>query len=156
MNRKIKIVTGEIQSGKTTSLFSFANLHKSTDGILAPIVNDRRKLYHISSKTMKELEIYQQSKKTISVGKYFFLKDSFIWANQKLIESFLKSPNWLIIDEIGKLELLSEGLHAATKRILYERNKSETTIILVIRDYLLDKALKHYSISDEVYDILEL
>ncbi len=156
MNNKIKIVTGKIKSGKTTSLFRFMNLQKSVDGILAPIVNDKRRLYHISSKTVKDFEVDHQNENTISVGKYFFLKDSFNWANEKLIESYIKEPDWLIIDEIGKLELQGEGLHTSTKKILGERNKYRTFIILVIRDYLLEESLKDYNISEGDYDILKL
>jgi nucleoside-triphosphatase THEP1 len=156
MNKKIRIVTGKIQSGKTTSLFRFANSQKSIDGILSPIVNCKRRLYHISSKTVKDFEIDQSSEETISVGKYFFLKKSFKWANSKLLEGFSKSPEWLIIDEIGKLELKGEGFHSATQKILMDKINSNTKIILVIRDYLIEEALKYYNIAHNDYTFLEL
>jgi len=156
VSKIIQIVTGKIQSGKTTRLFKYANSLKSVDGILAPIVNDKRRLYHISSKTVKDFEVDQLNKNTISVGKYFFLKNSFIWANEKLLESFSNSPDYLIIDEIGKIELKGEGLHIAAKKIIEERKKSKTTILLVIRDYLLKEALDYYNIAEEDYSILEL
>jgi nucleoside-triphosphatase THEP1 len=156
MNKKNRIVTGKIQSGKTTSLFRFANSKKSIDGILTPIINGKRRLYHISSKTVKDFEIDQPSEETISVGKYFFLKKSFEWANKKLIDGFSRSPEWLVIDEIGKLELKGEGFHSATQKILIDKINSNTKIILVIRDYLLEEALKHYNIAHNDYTLLEL
>lgn len=153
---KIKIVTGKIQSGKTTSLFKFINENKNTDGILAPIVNNKRTLYHISTKTIKEFEAEKHSANTVSVGKYHFLNESFYWANEKLIESFNSSVKYLIIDEIGKLELRGEGLHKSTQVILNEIKNSDKILILVIRDYLLDEILKYYNITEHEYEVLIL
>jgi len=156
MNRQIRILTGKVQSGKTTGLFTFINTKKSVDGILAPIVNGKRKLYHISSRTIKIFEMDKSSPETVSVGKYFFLNESFEWANKKIIESFHKSPEWLIIDEIGKLELRRKGLHEAAKKIIEERLTFNGKIILVIRDYLLDEVLKFYNISQDDHQIINI
>lgn len=146
MNNKIHIVTGKIQSGKTTRLFEFIKDHKLVDGLLAPIVNDKRKLFHIYSKELKELEVSYADTSTISVGKYRFLKETFVWGNTKLIESYNRVPEWLIIDEIGKLELIGKGLDPAVHQIINSTNNS-TKIVLVIRDYLLDEVIKRYNLS---------
>lgn len=156
MTPKIKIVTGKIHSGKTTSLFKFIGEHKNADGILTPIVNNKRTLYHISTKTIKEFEAVTLSSNTVSVGKYHFLKESFTWANKKIIESFNSSAEYLIIDEIGKLELRGEGFHKSTKEILGKLNNSNSILILVIRDYLLDEILKYYNIMEQDYEVLVL
>ena len=154
--KKIYIVTGKIQTGKTTGLFSFASNNKSVDGILAPIVDGQRRLYHISSKTLKNFEVKEHNNSTVSVGKYLFLSESFNWANSKILESFNNSPDWLIIDEIGKLELKGEGLHRSVESVIKKVDTSTTKIILVIRDYLLNEALELYGISDSDYEILIL
>lgn len=156
MNKRIKIVTGKVQTGKTTRLFTFTHSHDSVDGILAPIVNEKRKLFHLSSRTMKELEVDEPNNNTISIGKYHFIKESFTWANEKLIESFNSYPEWLIIDELGKLELKGEGLHKATSFILKNKSELEINVILVIRDYLFEEMLKYYNISNVEYEILEI
>lgn len=156
MNEKnIYIVTGPIQTGKTTRLFKFVNEHKSIDGILSPIVDEKRHLYHISSHTLKLLEV-PKSNKTIAVGKYHFLKETFNWANEKLIESFNNSPEWLIIDEAGKLEMTNKGLNKAINYTLKNSKNSSTKIVLVIRDYLLNEILKKYKIWENEYKILNL
>lgn len=154
--KKIKIFTGPVQSGKTSKLFAYINQLESVDGILAPIVDDRRMLYHISSKVIKELEVDQKDANTIEVGKYIFLKDSFDWANEKLLSSFKEQPGWLIIDEIGKLELRKEGLHKSCEIILKETYNIKTNLILVVRDYLLDEVMKTYSLSNDQYEIMNL
>lgn len=153
---KIKIVTGRVQSGKTTSLFKFISENKDTDGILSPIVNNKRMLYHISTKTIKEFEAEKHSTDIVSVGKYRFLSDSFDWANQKIIESFNSSVKYIIIDEIGKLELRGEGLHKSAQEIIKEIKNSDKILILVIRDYLLDEILKYYNITEHEYEVLTL
>ncbi len=156
MNKKIKIVTGKIQSGKTTRLFQFINTQKSVDGILSPIVNDKRVLYHISSKAMKKFQVNKSNEDTISIGNYIFLQESFTWANKKLLNGFSANPEYLIIDEIGKLELKGEGFYPAIKKILEQSNNSSTKLILVIRDYLLEDALQFFIIANDQYEILNL
>ena len=153
--RKIYIVTGPIQTGKTTRLFNFIKDKNSVDGILAPVVNNKRALFHISTKQLKILEAENPGEKTITVGKYNFLKEVFDWANKKLLKSFNAKPEWLIIDEVGKLELKNEGLHTAIDEILNTKIKNEIKIILVIRDYLLEQVLAKYKINAKEYKLFE-
>ncbi|MCW8849561.1 MAG: nucleoside-triphosphatase [Melioribacteraceae bacterium] len=156
MSPKIKIVTGPIHSGKTTKLFKFINENKNIDGILAPIVNDKRRLYHISTKTIKDLEVNQESRKTISVGKYHFLNESFDWANKLLLKGFKSNVDIIIIDEIGKLELRGEGLHESVAQIMNNIRDTNKKLVIVIRDYLLEEVLQYYSIGPDNYEILNL
>ena len=153
MNKKIYILTGPIQTGKTTRLFEFIKTKNNVDGILAPVVNDKRVLFHISSNTLKSLEVDTPDNSTITVGKYYFLKSTFDWANKKLIESFNAKPEWLIIDEVGKLELKQKGLHPAISFILNFEGNLKTKIILVVRDSLLDEVIKIYNIKYEMINI---
>ncbi|MEE9430439.1 MAG: nucleoside-triphosphatase [Melioribacteraceae bacterium] len=155
MKKNIYIVSGSVQSGKTTRLFEFVKYQKSIDGILAPIVDGKRKLFHISSSEMKKLEVAISDSSTISVGKYHFLKDSFDWAKEKLLESYKKKPEWLVIDEIGKLELKNKGLHPAINKILKTELQNETKIILVIRESLLEEVLTKYKIKKNEYKLFK-
>ena len=156
MKNKIQVVTGDVQSGKTTKLFTYIKKLPSVDGILVPIVNEKRMLYHISSKVMRIFEVDNASSKTISIGKYIFLKESFDWANKKILQSYNDEPEYLIIDEIGKLELKKEGLHDSFETIVKSISHSNTSLILVIRNYLLNEVMRSYNISDENYEILEI
>jgi nucleoside-triphosphatase THEP1 len=156
MNKRLYIVTGKIQSGKTTRLFEFIKNKNSVDGLLAPIVNGKRKLFHISSKELKDLEVAYSDNSTISVGKYHFLKETFNWGNAKLIESYSKKPEWLIIDEVGKLELAKKGLEPAITEILQSLTRNKTKIILVIRDYLVDEVLQKYNLTKQDIERLKV
>lgn len=154
MKNKIKIVTGKIQSGKTTKLFNFVSTKNSIDGILSPIVNHKRVLYHISSKTIKIFETKSKVNGTIAIGNYIFLQESFDWANKKLLQGFYNKPKYLVIDEIGKLELNGKGFYPSVKKILEIKDNLSTQLILVIRDYLLDKSLHFFDIDK--YEILNI
>lgn len=156
MKNKINIVTGKIQSGKTSGLFKLLNTRYSVDGILSPIVNEKRVLYHIASKTIKRFEVDESNEKTISIGNYIFLQESFDWANEKLIKGFSSKPDFLVIDELGKLELKGKGFYPSIKEILEIKDNSATQLILVIRDYLLDEVLHYYGICDNEYEILNI
>ncbi len=156
MDKQIKILTGKVHSGKTTRLFTFINSHKSVDGILAPVINKRKMLYHILSKQLKTLEVEGKSDETISIGNYNFLIDSFNWANRKLNDGFSKNPEWLIIDEIGKLELEKKGLFDSADFILKNLKNSKTKIILVIRDYLIKSALELFNLNENEIEFLEI
>lgn len=156
MHPKIRIVTGPVHSGKTTKLFKYVYENNNIDGILAPIVNNKRRLYHIRSRTIKELEVEIKNEKTISVGKYHFLKQSFDWANECLITSLNSNADNLIIDELGKLELKGEGLHESMSEIIKKYKVNNKHLILVVRDYLLDDVLEYYSIAPKTYEIFKI
>lgn len=156
MDSQIKIITGRVHSGKTTKLFTFINSQESINGILAPVINNKRMLYHISSKELRVLEVQEQSHLTISIGDYNFLLDTFNWANQKLIDGFSKNPEWLIVDEIGKLELDKKGLFDSAEFILKNVNNTNTKIILVIRDYLVKSVLEFFNLHENEIENLEI
>jgi nucleoside-triphosphatase THEP1 len=156
MNRQINIVTGKIQSGKTTRLFEFITNHKDVDGILSPVVNGKRVLFHIASKTIKRFEVDESSEETISIGNYIFLQESFDWANEKLLQGYSSKPDYFVIDEVGKLELKGKGFYPSIKEILEIKDNSKTQLILVVRDYLLDEVLHYFGICNNEYEILNI
>jgi nucleoside-triphosphatase THEP1 len=103
---------------------------------------------------MSEFETDNQSGNTISIGKYNFLKKSFEWANEKILDGFNQKPEWMIIDEIGKLELMGEGLDKSIIDALRISAKHNTKLILVVRDYLLEKVISRYGLNEDKYLIV--
>lgn len=87
--------------------------------------------------------------KLVFVGKFRFLKSSFDKANQYLTNASEKHPNYLVIDELGKLELNNEGLHGAAAILInnYGADKNKH-LILVVRRSLVEPILAHYKIQD--------
>ncbi len=66
-----------------------------------------------------ELDTKVESDNIVSIGPFHFLKSAFQKANNYLIHSAHEEKcNYLIIDELGKLELKNQGLHEAAKSII--------------------------------------
>ncbi|MEO8399006.1 MAG: nucleoside-triphosphatase, partial [Ignavibacteriaceae bacterium] len=158
MNKKYYLLSGIVQSGKTTSLINWAK-GKNADGIVAPIINRVRHLQYISSGLKRELEIKKGNEniKTISVGRFLFDEDVFAWGRKNLLKSFLNNPEWLIIDEIGPLELRGEGLEPAVSKILNRINdKTKTKIIFVVREKLVESFLQFYNLNREEINFITI
>jgi len=147
----IYIFTGVIRTGKTTALLDWCKSRNDVDGVLCPD-NSKGKRYflEVKSKNEFELETEFETKDFIEIGNFKFLKSAFEKANTYLLSDASKNESqYLIIDELGKLELKNEGLHLSAEKLIpnYETNENKH-LILVVRDYLLDAVLTHYSIEE--------
>ncbi|SDG96223.1 nucleoside-triphosphatase [Winogradskyella thalassocola] len=151
----IYILRGDIRTGKTTALLEWCKNRDDVDGVLCPDnAEGKRYFLEVKSKSEFELETELETEAIIEIGYFKFLKSAFEKANAYLQSVALKNESkYLIIDELGKLELKGEGLHLSVERLIpnYETNENKH-LILVVRDYLLEAVLTHYSI--EKYRIL--
>ena len=146
----IYILAGDIRSGKTTALEEWIGTWDSVKGILCPDgENDLRNLYNIETAEHLPLQVAEPSPETIKVGRFNFLKDSFKIANYILIKTFDEYDfEFLVLDELGKLELKNKGIHLAAKYIIdnYESN-DDKNILLVVRTHLVKDIIAHYGIK---------
>ena len=149
----IYILTGAIRSGKTTALLHWFKNRNDVDGLLCPDdANGKRYFLKLKNKTIFKLEAEAEAETEaiVAIGNFKFLRSAFNEANDYLIlEASKTERQYLIIDEIGKLELKNEGLHVSTKALISQfKSKDNTHLILVVRDYLLDAVLEHYGITE--------
>lgn len=147
----IDILTGPIHSGKTTHLISWIKYHSHCAGILSPIVEGKRQFYSIHRKEFHRFESDEMEKgeALLSIGKYSFYKSSFDWARLELEQAVKLKPHWLIIDEIGPIELQGEGLEPQVSHILKDYTRSrKNRLILVVRNQILENVLEHYNLTD--------
>ena len=147
----IYILTGAIRSGKTTALLSWSKNRKDVDGLLCPDdANGKRYFLKLKNKTIFKLEAEAETEAIVAIGSFKFLKSAFNEANDYLnLEASKTEPKYLIIDEIGKLELKNEGVHVSTEALISQfKSIGNTHLILVVRDYLLDAVLEHYDITE--------
>ncbi|MCB0444067.1 MAG: nucleoside-triphosphatase [Gelidibacter sp.] len=146
----IYILSENIRTGKTTALLNWTKTQKDCDGILCP--DDAfGKRYFLQIKTKKEVEFEVETDggTIIKIGTFRFLKSAFQKANDYLIASAEKRDcHYLIIDELGKLELKNQGLHFSALKLIpkYAYDKKHH-LILVVRASLLNEIIKHYNIS---------
>lgn len=146
----IYILTGAIRTGKTTALLNWIKGRNDVDGLLCPDgENGKRYFLKIYSKEQFEFEDESESEKTITIGPFHFLKSAFEKGNQFLIELSTKTKNqYLVVDELGKLELKDKGLHDAAIKLIPEYMfNDEKHLILVVRASLLEAVLNHYQIK---------
>ena len=147
----IYILTGAIRSGKTTALLHWSKSRNDVDGLLCPDdANGKRYFLKLKNKTIFKLEAEAETEAIVAIGNFKFLRSAFNEANDYLIlEASKTERQYLIIDEIGKLELKNEGLYVSTKALISQfRSNDNTHLILVVRDYLLDAVMEHYGITE--------
>ena len=148
----IFIHCGSVHSGKTTRLIKWLKDKNNVQGIISPIIAGKRYLVNIQSDEKRKLEIDSGSSQenVITVGKYIFDKSVFEWACKIILDGIKSNPNWLIIDEVGPLELQGEGLAKAVKKVLSNKNiLLGTNLVLVVRDSLMTDFLNHYNLTEK-------
>lgn len=80
-----------------------------------------------------------------TVGSFSFYVSAFERANAVLVEQAMLQPDWLVIDEIGKLELRQKGFYSGLISILQTRKPN--ALLLVVRDSLLSDVIATFKLS---------
>jgi nucleoside-triphosphatase THEP1 len=145
----IFILSDAIQSGKTSALQLLCNSQTSVAGFLTPDSNNLRVFVDIEK---NEIAVFQKPSTDkiddVQVGKFIFHNATFTKAQSILAQLHSTSNDIIIIDEIGKLELADKGFEPALHLFIEKINSiTNKTIVLVIRDYLLEKCIAKYSIQ---------
>lgn len=90
---------------------------------------------------------------TLAIGRFVFSKAGFNKAIQ-IIRNAINNEGWLVIDEIGPLELEGKGFYTIVNEILTMR-KNKT--ILVVRKGMVEKVKDRFMINaKEVNSIDEI
>ncbi|MCX8057267.1 MAG: hypothetical protein N3F03_06660 [Ignavibacteria bacterium] len=161
MTKKIFIYSDKIKSGKTTNIFRWLINKKNVSGILQPVIDGRRYFYSIHDRNLFQLEISTEQasnlneNELIKIGRYLFLKSAFEKAKEILIRDFNQNYDWIVIDEIGLLELNNSGLEPAVKNIFKEKENFKGKILCVVRDTLLNNVVQHYQIEND-YELIDI
>jgi len=150
----IFILSGPVHSGKSTRLNEWIEERNDVAGILAPIIRGLRNLQDITSGEKRCLEKSGKSNDSeddLAIGNYIFSSSVFHWGKQVLKKSADEKINWLVIDEIGILELQGRGLEPAVSSLINLKwDRAPQNILLVVRERLVEKVIKHYRINERV------
>lgn len=154
----IFIFSKPIRSGKTTELLAWCKAKENCAGILMPDVDGVRKMYDIKACILFEAECKGQSisnKEMLTIGHYSFFKEAFNKANFIIETALILQPKWLIIDEVGKLELDKKGFYPSVSLAVECLKKCEFkgNLLLVVRESLLSNVtllfnLKQFKVID--------
>jgi nucleoside-triphosphatase THEP1 len=141
---EIFILTGDIKTGKTTTLLNWSNNRNDTFGVLSPVVDGKRKFVNVFTSDAFDMEAVGDEYK-LFVGKYEFSEKAFVSATEIIVRSSHQTKGYLIIDEVGPLELKETGLYEAIKFALQH---SKMKIILVVRKSLVDKVQEFFELKN--------
>ena len=153
--KTIYFLTGPKNSGKSTRLLNWSKKQKNIIGIICPRDSGKRELYSILSNETRMLEAEDKNQEILQIGQYNFLAESFRWAENELMKSVEIIPKWIVIDEIGPLELLSKGFYKATKNLIDNPELIETNLMLVVRDTLVEDIIKFFSLNKKDVQIVD-
>ena len=149
------IFSDPIHSGKTTRLEQWIKKTPAVDGLLTPVINGKRYIKFISSDEMYRMESDSHDSEFIEqIGKYKFRTDIFKKAENYLINLIDNPPAWIVIDEIGFLELDGHGFEPAVSELIHRlASAKDVHILIVVRDYLKEKVMDYYKLNtNEVFD----
>lgn len=85
-----------------------------------------------------------------TIGKYNFYTAAFEKGNSILINALANNPDWLIIDEAGKLELDGRGFYDALNKItgVYLNNKEKSNLLITVRDSLCEEVTRFFKLKE--------
>lgn len=154
MKPRIYILSGDIQTGKSAALNNWAiqktNAGAKLGGIINPSIDGIKTFINASTFHSFEMNAKDSESGIIQVGRFRFSKDAFIKAREILTNDLSKPLDYLIIDEIGKLELSNSGLEPVVSQIIDSKDSNMNTrsIICVVRASLLEDVLDKYDLKD--------
>lgn len=119
-------------SGKTTSLEKWAGDRRDVNGILSPVIGGLRYFRDIRSGETFPMEAVENEDEVWEVGRFRFSRSAFEKAIQ-LLRAAIQAPGWLVIDEIGPLEMRGAGFHDILKELL---ELQRSPMLLVLREGL--------------------
>ena len=135
----IRILTGEIKTGKTTTLANWVKNKSNVGGILTPVKNGVRCFYSILDETYFAMQATENDKETLTIGKFVFSVSAFEEASLQLQKCTTNANlKYLIIDEIGPLELI-DNLGFYNLLITLLKMNRDWELILVVRLAMLQK-----------------
>jgi nucleoside-triphosphatase THEP1 len=149
----IYILSASIQSGKTTSLINWSATRKDVHGILTPVINGERVFMNAQTKEQFPMEA-TGGEEALAIGRFVFSKAGFDKAIQ-IIRNAINNEGWLVIDEIGPLELKDEGFCDVLKEVLSVQREK---ILLVVREGITKQVKEYFNLHDTeiLHDITTL
>jgi nucleoside-triphosphatase len=149
----IIIFSRPIHSGKTTELLQWCDRKKNIHGILMPDINGSRKIFDLNTRLVFDIECTDAentNEPLTSVGRFHFYTKSFNRANSILLDALMQSPDWLIIDEAGKLELKGKGFYTAIEKAadVYSNKKNTGNLLITVRDSLYEEVIRFFKLKN--------
>ena len=153
------LVTGPVNSGKTTLLYTLCSRLESAGyrfgGVIqvAPLPNQEKKDWVLSDQGTGDLRLLlstEEHPEWERYGRFWVDTQTFTWAHERIM-AMHDSTDYMTFDEIGPMELEGKALHATFKAVLASYGG---TVIAVVRKPLLKHVMETYGISGDNVVIL--
>ncbi len=160
MHKKITIITGEINSGKTTQLKHLIETFtdKRVGGVIAEGLfdncKDRKSGFTVRSLESGESRLLLSEvevKGMIPVGRFWMSGEVLTWACDQI--KYGINGDIIVIDEIGHLELQCKGYYDVLKLVLDEFLGE---LILVIRKELILQVQELFCLDPDGIDLIQV
>jgi nucleoside-triphosphatase THEP1 len=150
----IKIVTGKINSQKTTRMMDLYLKDRKGDGFISQKIMNDQKVYGYHA-----MKLSSREKRLLMIHKDFYLSEFFCiekigpylihpsvkqWVEQEIDKMIQKKIQPIYLDEIGALELGGLGFDSIFKTMV----SSGLNLIIVVREDMIDLVIKHYQLND--------
>ena len=147
-SKQVYILSAPIQTGKTTSLVKWSEKRNDVYGILTPVVDGKRMFMNAHSRQLFLMEAKEGETETVNIGRFVFSKTNFNKAIQ-IVRDGMDKEGWLVIDEIGPMELKDEGFSEVLKEVLAKR-QNKTLLVIRDKDEMVEKVKVCFGISDAI------
>lgn len=149
----IYIFSRPVHSGKTTELLQWCRQQKNISGILMPDINGSRKILDLQTKNIFDIECTDaaNTKELLtSVGRFHFYTAAFDKGNSIMLTALNQKPDWLVIDEAGKLELDGKGFYDSIVKAVdvYNNEKIAGNLLITVRESLCNKVISFFKIKN--------
>ena len=148
----IYIFSRPVHSGKTTELLQWCSQQKNIAGILMPDINGSRKILDLYTKEVFDIECTDaaNTKELLtSVGRFHFYTVAFEKANKIVLTALDQTPDWLVIDEAGKLELDGKGFYESIiKAVDLYNNDKPGNLLITVRESLSTEVISFFKVKN--------
>lgn len=146
----IYLLTGPIRTGKTSTLAEWIKGKRNVGGFLTPDINDYRKWQNIETNEIFDFEKeVSENENDVLVGRFVFDGLIFEKARKYILSLINTNCQYIVLDEIGKLELQNKGYEPELNQFLeLIKFKKDVKLILVVRDSILSEVIEKYKLNN--------
>lgn len=145
----IYLLTGPIRTGKTTRLTTWLE-GRNAAGILTPDREEIRWMKILSRNEWLPFEVDAETDlATIEIGRFQFSANAFEQAKSEFRQAIDQQAPWIVVDEVGKLEVKGKGLEPAITTLIEATQTGvySGNLLLVVREELLEMVLEKWKIE---------
>ncbi|MCS7036483.1 MAG: hypothetical protein RMJ33_04075 [Saprospiraceae bacterium] len=144
------LYSAPVHSGKTTALMAWAKGRTDLGGFLAPDLDDGlRYLLTLRDRQWHPFQVKESADEAVvTICRYQFKASAFALAHQTLLSDARLPTPWLVVDEVGKLELQGLGHEPALSQVVHMWKSGEYPgrLLLVVRSELLFDVVEKYGL----------